>query len=593
MFQYQRPPMEHEHQSGIRLLSGEAGRLSALLLRWLAVGYGVVLLSALAGRISAEKIPFDTDEADHACAALEVYTAFTRGHAAQIWRSIARQAFYPPVHSFLVAASYGIAGPSLASSRMPNIVLLGVLLILLTVATHRAVKQQAGTTSPPLLSLSASVSLWLALSSPILMVNSVLCMIEMAGCVIAALILMVCVRLEATGPHGMSRAGLAVLGVLLVFVTLTKYSFGLMLLPAAVAAFVSGPGGFRLAAQRLKDIGWVLPAVFVPLAAWFAVTDRYPALYFFTVPRHFVPLWSFENLTYYPNALLTKYPLNPWVGAAALALAALAAVRHWRSLAVRMAAWSVVVALIAMTASTTPVERHVMIAAPGIWFLAGLGLAALVLLIAERRPALVFLPGACVLAFFLLVGVSLALRARSLPDEVTQEMEGEPEFSAMLDFIAGHVDLHRPLLLICVFDQFGTELVSWDIARRTGASYTEMRVDDYPFIPWREEYKRGWNKNLDRPYVDPAFPREPLEAVAGAGYYAYAAEILRSDKPIDLQAGGQDASVAFFQRRAGVWCAARNPLSGDNPLRPHLAAVRSFGIWHVVIYDLRSAKAEP
>ncbi|MFH0954173.1 MAG: hypothetical protein V1873_07575 [Verrucomicrobiota bacterium] len=585
--------MEPQTQAEVRQPRGTGGRLPALLLRWLAVGYGVVLLSMLAGRISAERIPFDTDEADHACAAIEVYTAVARADAAQIYRSIVRQAFYAPVHSFVVAASYAIAGPSLASSRMPNVVLLGVFAALLTVATHRAIRRVMPATSPPWVSVGASAALSLALSSPMMVVNAVLCMLEMTGCVIVTLILLVLIRLETGGCDGMARSRLAVLGVLFVFVTLTKYNFGLILFPAAVAGFLSGPGGVKAAARRLIDLAWLLPVFVVPLVAWFLIADRYPALYFFTVPREFVPLWSFQNLTYYPGALVTKYALNPVVGVVVLALAALAAVRHWRSLTARVATWSVLIALFVMTASRTPVERHIMIVMPGFWLLAGLGLVTLVSLLAERRPAIAFLPGACVLGFFLLVSVSLAARVRSFPGEITREMEGEPAFSDMLDFIAGHVDLHRPLLLIGVFDQFGPELVSWDIARRTGALYTEVRVDDYPFIPWREEYKRGWNKNLDRPYVDPSFPREPLEAVARTRYYAYAVDILRSDRPVDAQAAGPGASVRFVQRRAGEWLPAENPLGKGNVLRSRLAAVRSFGFWHLFVYDLRSAGAKP
>ena len=66
-----------------------------LFLTLLFLGATIYLTYTLAARVNSETIPFDTDEADHAIAGLEVYTALKRGDLELLkrvlsgWRRIA------------------------------------------------------------------------------------------------------------------------------------------------------------------------------------------------------------------------------------------------------------------------------------------------------------------------------------------------------------------------------------------------------------------------------------------------------------------------------------------------------------------------
>ena len=81
------------------------------------------------------KIPFDTDEADHANSGLELYVAAYQKDVDSIWQAIVRQTFYPPVHSLFIALSYSLFGPSLFASRIPSVFFFLIYLIVVFVVT--------------------------------------------------------------------------------------------------------------------------------------------------------------------------------------------------------------------------------------------------------------------------------------------------------------------------------------------------------------------------------------------------------------------------------------------------------------------------
>ena len=99
----------------------------------LAVSLCILLIDT----VNRSTIPFDTDEANHAVDGWEVYWAASNGSPQNLNEALTAQGFYPPLHSTAVALSYWLAGPSLASSRLPSVVIFALSLVLLAWLTYR------------------------------------------------------------------------------------------------------------------------------------------------------------------------------------------------------------------------------------------------------------------------------------------------------------------------------------------------------------------------------------------------------------------------------------------------------------------------
>ena len=112
-------------------------------------------------------------------------------------------------------------------------------------------------------------------------------------------------------------------------------------------------------------------------ALWLLVTDRTTLGLFFTDHRSDAPILSAANLLYLPQLWFNHYSSSAGVGLVVAVLAVWGAIRQWAWLAVRVAAWSILIALVILTISTTNEPRHFLPVAPAIWMLAGLGLVDL------------------------------------------------------------------------------------------------------------------------------------------------------------------------------------------------------------------------
>jgi hypothetical protein len=496
----------------------------------LAVLLAGAILYMLTHRVVGETTLFDTDEASHATPALELYVAVQRHDIVHFGRAIFQQSFYPPVHSLTILPSYLILGPSLATTRIPTVVTFAVLLIAVAAFTFRTTSQISGAGSGIAFVATAAI-IYFVSTSPVLIQNAVLCMLELLGCLWVILLLWLCWRLDNSPSKRWARAWALAMGLLVI--ALTKYLFGAIAIPAIVAAILTGPKlrtGKRSQLIEAKDVLVVLAA---GLGFWFVVAGFRGALRFAFDQPQYAPFFSAENLFYYPRVWLNDFHLHPVFGLATALLACWGAIKGWNRFAVRTASWVTFFSLLILTISLNNQPRHLAFAAPCIWFLAALGLAQLLVMLVEAgRSRMV--QSVSLIVMFAFLSLSAFQRAEELQPQLTYAFEGQygDRNEAMQSYILDNVDLEGRVLILGLFDQLNAMAIRWQSAIATGRASSEISVatwpqfdlkggrmpsdgaggDDYEAVVLRAAAIQGYysqivvvhSKNSTAPYVDAA-----------------------------------------------------------------------------------------
>jgi hypothetical protein len=443
-----------------------------------AILLAVAIVSELTHRVVVETTLFDTDEASHAIPVLELYVAAQRRDIAHFSRAVIEQSFYPPVHSLTVLPSYLIAGPSLATTRMPTVITFVLLIIAAgTFTFHTTSKiEDAGRGATY---ISTAVAIFFVSTSPVLLENSVLCMLELIGCLWIVLLLWLCWSLEHSSSNRWTRACL--LAVALLVITLTKYTFGVFAIPAIVAAILTRQNPRHWKWSQLTDAIPVLVVLAIGLGFWFVIAGFGGALYFAFDQPKYAPLFSVDNFLFYPQAWLNNFHLHPIFGIFTALLACWGAIKRWNSFAVRTASWIACFSLLILTISLNNQPRHFAIAGPCIWFLAALGLTHLLALSAKVSYSR-FIQPIFLILIFAFMSLTAFQRADELQPMLTYSFEGRDSdrIIAMNSFILDHVDLGERLLILGLFDQFNALAIRWQIAIDTKLAPSEIIVDNTP-----------------------------------------------------------------------------------------------------------------
>jgi hypothetical protein len=526
------------------------------------------LVAQLVRTVTTAAIPFDTDEANHAVDGWEVYHALAAGSPADLSRAVVRQGFYPPVHSFFVATAYAVAGPGLATSRLPTVVNFALSLALLAWLTVRLGRRQpdAAPTGAWWVVAAAACAVAFAITSPVYVSQAVLVMQEITGALLGLVLLLVVDQAD----HAVRKRWRWLVAAALVATTiaLTKYSFGLFYLPGLILGLVTAHWPGRSDAGRWdpgiwRDVGIVLAVYGGILGLWLLVTDRTTLWLFFTDHPQYAPIFSRKNLLYLFRLWFNSYAPHAALAIIGTGLAILGAARRWPSVAVRVAVWSILAAVAVLTISPTDEPRHFLPVAPAVWLLAGLGLvegwrwlegsgrgrqgvASLVVLIA-------------------LLSGSAIQPARRLGVSLQRQLEGRPALLALHDFALGQVDLNRPVLFIGDFNDQNTLLaIRWRAATRTGRSLWALDIDYFPFEHHEHSLNRTGRK-AQIATVDPTFPRQHMNEIFARGYFAYVVE--------------------FKQTSDYAGPRASNP---DDPLCPYLTVEQQVEDWIAIVYDLNT-----
>jgi len=543
-------------------------RLAVIVAILLVSVAAVALLGALVVTVSSSTIPFDSDEANHAVDGWEVYLALTRLSPGQLYRAVTGQGFYPPLHSLLIAAGYLIGGPSIATTRMPTVIIFALTLLALAWLTARlADVDSGGNLSAGRLPLAgAAVAVAFAITSPAFVDNAVLAMLEMTGALLGLLLLAAADRAERTSRERERRLRLGIAAVIAVLIFLTKYSFGLFFLPGLIVALVTESWPSKVSRRTLIEVGIVLAVYAVLLGLWLLVTDRETMLFFFTDHPYNVPFLSEENLLYLPRRWFERYSSSGLIATMVIPLALIGIIRRWKQLAVRVASWSILAGLVILTISTTNQTRHMLPLAPQIWLLAGLGFVEVLGWLHQSkvgdRGVIVALGLVMAAVIITAIGPATTLRA----DLITQ-FEGEPAFIEAQDFALENLDLDRPALFLGdLNDQNGLLAIRWRAATRTSRSLWDLDVDFFPF----EQHEHSMARTNRKPQiatVDPTFPRRYMNEVLDRGRYATIAEVKRLD--------------TYYGPRSA------NP---EDPLCGYATVEGRFDNWVVTIYDIAAGK---
>ncbi len=477
----------------------------------------LALIAYLTNSAIHERAPFDTDEADHAVAGLDLFTSIGRGDAGQIFDSIRRQSFYPPVQSFVTAISYALTGPTLASSRVPSIVCFAAYFLAVAATVVRLLRRSPLGNDRNVVLFSATMALVLGFSSPETVENSVLCMLEPLGMLLVAWLLLLLAD-DESGARTSAKRTLE--GVVLSLIMLTKYSFGVVVIPAYVAATLhhryqaAGGSGDAKIGSYLKNMEAILCFCIV-LAGWISVTDRYSMLRFFIGHPSSGSMFRAEHLLFYPRGWLFAYTPHALLAVALIPLIALGGWSFRNLLITKYALWSLLLACVIFTISTTDELRHFLIVLPGLWVLAGLGVAKLL----QKNRMLV------AIGFSFLLIYSGATKIDGLPDRLRRAYEGTGTFYKLQEFVSDNVQPDSPILANGLSDQFSPQMLRWLLARNGKLRYPETRLEVYPFRP--ENYQRAIERkrHIDRPWLVSDFPKEPLQAVVDRGYYQFAVQL--------------------------------------------------------------------
>jgi len=482
-------------------------RLAALML----VGAGLFIIGWLWVRVAGEGIPFDTDEADHANAALDLYTALRAGGAGAVYEAFTRQSFYPPLHSLIVVPAYLLAGPTVAASRLPQVILLGLAVLFIAGLVYRVARAPGLPRTAPV--AGALAAAWLTFACPILLFNSALCMIEPLGVVLVTLLLWSIHRLEGDGAR--LRWAL-VAGALTGAIVLTKYSFGVVLLPAVATMFLLWWWRGRITTGQLLTCGFTAAGL---LGLWVLICDR-AALWFFIVghPSR-AELWSWKNFTFYPRIFLRDYTAHGAMGLAALGVLVLGLRCGGRRLVMSAALLMIVWALLVLNLSTTKASRHILFILPALWVPAGLGVAIVAGWGRERFGVLAWggLAGFAVLCAL----TTAALRAPRFEQQLTRRYEGKPGFVALQNFIFERSEVCAPLLVDGSTDSFSLEMLRWRSGVECGRGYSASAVDPWPPTAAKRRYARLRARSSDSLTARPELLGQSLPELAASGHYRW------------------------------------------------------------------------
>lgn len=473
-------------------------------------------------RIGGEIAPFDTDEAEHAGAALRIAAAVSNGGFSDFAAAVRRASFYPPLHALFVAPWYLLWEPSPAASRLPSVLAFALALGVIFAVTRRLLLLQS--VSKAAASWAAASAVLFACLSPITLINAGLCMVEPLGFLLMALLLLQFAHEKTL----VCPKRTAIAAVTAAAICLTKYSFAVVLLPALACFFLAGMLR-RLIPLRQAILFWSVTGLLLLL--FFFWCDRESAAFFFVGHRDRGSIFTLQQLSFYPRVFLKRYSIHWFFSISAILLALTGAFRYRRLPAVQFALWTVGLSLVILNMTSVKGARHIMFALPCLWFLTGCGLHVA----AEKLPAvrgeicakvLVLL---CPIAF----GAALVFRFEELQLRLVKGLEARPEFSAMVDFIFENADPCRPILTIGTADSFSLESLRWEAAKRCPVKAAGISIDSYPFSEAKESYDRLRGRDLSAPWLPgTGVPKRGFKQILKSGYYTALVTVQAPHRPV-------------------------------------------------------------
>jgi 4-amino-4-deoxy-L-arabinose transferase-like glycosyltransferase len=344
-----------------------------------AFAAAVPLAAIIFTRVLRPSGPLDWDEGSHALLGLRAFESLRGGHLARFLYDSYRLVYWPPLHTWYLAALYAAFGVSAETARLGSLFALVAAAPIVAAAGARLGGAPAGIVAALAFVLSPGV---LVLSSAALLELPALFL----------LVLSIALFVRMTPDRGGGALGFAVAATYL-----TKSNYGVVFALALV--LTCGVGGM----WRWRSVRAAAGSLAGVLGFWFLWLPKIAT----TVRDFALPLpgspdpWSADGLLFYPRALLHLAGSTPlallWIGAFVLSLTP-ALLRA--NAVVRLLVLVVAVQMALAETSPNKLDRHVLPVVPAFALLAGFQVSRL--LQASGRPmrmaALAGLAGVTVIA---------------------------------------------------------------------------------------------------------------------------------------------------------------------------------------------------
>ena len=435
---------------------------------------------AFSSYIASLSMGFDNDEYAHAAAAHDLYILSERGEWGQFSKRVKEEVFYPPFNSLVLAAGFHLVPPSPASARLLCFTLYILALLIVSCTVFLFIKQAQGSSEKGL--IAALFALLLGASCPTAIFNSTLVMLEAVGMLLATFMMMILlvVNRKLSSHYGVVAA-LSV-GILLTLLLFTKYTFPVFFVPGLVfASLLSAIDSWKDLRIRFK---WLCLAAIIPIAAsvtWiFSTNWEIIRNFLFDYPARGYVI-GVKTLFYYPIRFFTEYCYSTFLATIALILVIVGTAKYWRtSFAVRFSAWSLIITCLFMGVVSERAPRHILVAIPLVWFLAGVGWYQLVTFL-ERRGLPVKTGATFLLIMTLSISWSFYNEQQWVKRQVVRYMEYRPGVDAITATLNERINPYHPFVI------FGGELIplpyylDWLLSIRSRKTIDE--IDELRYYP--------------------------------------------------------------------------------------------------------------
>lgn len=478
-------------------ISKRSIELLTLCIGWICFGVCCYHLFQLSSVIFHISTPFDTDEADHANAALEFMMALRSGSFEKIFEAIHRQSFYPPLHSFIVAPFYLFLTPSLTASRLPSFMLL-----IASIFSFYTMLKRTTVCDRRHFLFASLCTVCFFVESPILAENSVLCMLELSG------VFLVCMMLTVGAYHTWwQTAGLVLLSFALV---LTKYSFAAMVIPGMFCWLLIETCRTHGATQAIKRTLFAGLCLSILLVGWLRIARFDSVIKFFTSHPSYAPLTSWNNLSFDLIGWIQYYHSHIIIGLFSAALILLSCFTAQTTPVIRLARYITVNSFIVLLCSSTNEIRHFIVAFP----------ALILLTLAPLMHRHATTTAHTILRLLLVIALCFGsfMQLYTYRKALIAGLEGKPELGLLQETLMRIIDPSKPTLVIGANDQLSIESLRWHAAVAAHIPYTHIIFTSFPYREDKILTQQIRSRNVDQWIFDGAVAK-PLAQILQEGHF--------------------------------------------------------------------------
>jgi hypothetical protein len=269
---------------------------------------------------------FSKEEAQHALYSLWLYKDLRAFDLGAFWYDTNRQVFWPFFHSWVGALFFLVFGANFFAARFPSFLLFAATLLLMYLACARFSEKSGWKIGV--------LAVLMALTSPMMLKYSVANSLESLG----ALIFMATFYLYSIYEETKLTSEYALLAVLMGLSIYTNYLYAYLILPAFIVMTLGKLAPLMIEVVSLRRKGekevyhfvwWAYRKLIILLVLTFFVAGWFfsntfsrkillllQAIFRYSGGEQVGGVWN--NLVFYPRAIIEQYTFSPWLGALVL-----------------------------------------------------------------------------------------------------------------------------------------------------------------------------------------------------------------------------------------------------------------------------------